>query len=347
MSKDLFHSGEHAARALAGVATPDAGIRDWMPDQHRRFFASLPFLPVATAGQRGMPVATILTGTPGFVSSPDPATLRIAATPDQADPVTPWLTPGAAVGILGIDLAMRRRNRANGRLQAVDGDGLTVAVTQSFGNCPRYIRTRVLQASAAEPGPVTLLSGLDPAARAAVAAADTVFVATGSGVGGAANVGMDISHRGGHPGFIAIDGETLTIPDYAGNRYFNTLGNLMLDPRAALLFVDWSDGSLLHLHGRVEIVWNAGSAGPGTGPWAESLWRLTVTGGYRRPCALPLRWSLQPPDQSPEKEPNSFTSCPISAASTLGDSRPTVPTPTAAACGGFTAAAAGGGCPEA
>jgi len=290
MSEDLFHSGEHAARTLAGVAIPNAAIRDWMPDRHRRFFASLPFLPVATARQDGMPVATILTGTPGFVGSPDPTTLRIAATPDPADPAAPWLASGAAVGILGIDLATRRRSRANGTLLAVDGDGLTVAVSQSFGNCPRYIQTRFWRAGAAEAGPATVLSGLDPAARAAVAAADTVFVASGSGAGGGVRGGMDISHRGGRPGFIAIDGETLTIPDYAGNRYFSTLGNLVLDPRAALLFVDWTDGSLLQLHGRVEIVWNAVPGMPGTDPRAERLWRLSVTGGYRRPCALPLRW---------------------------------------------------------
>ena len=96
--------------------------------------------------------------------------------------------------------------------------------------------------------------------------------------------GVDISHRGGRPGFIAVDGDTLTIPDFHGNHYFNTLGNLLLDPRAALLFVDWSTGSLLHLSGRVDILWDTTQDFRG----AERLWRLHVTSGWRRHAALPF-----------------------------------------------------------
>ena len=52
--------------------------------------------------------------------------------------------------------------------------------------------------------------------------------------------GMDVSHRGGRPGFVKLDGDTLVVPDFRGNRYFNTLGNLVSDPRAALVFVDFA-----------------------------------------------------------------------------------------------------------
>jgi predicted pyridoxine 5'-phosphate oxidase superfamily flavin-nucleotide-binding protein len=284
----LFHPGERAAQALAGVAPPNAAIRGWMPDQHRAFFGLLAFLPIATVDPRGAPVATILTGAPGFVTSPDPNILQIAAHPDSRDPAARLLAPGAPVGILGMDLATRRRNRANGRLQAVAPEGLTVAVEQSFGNCPQYIQTRFWQDNNAEPGPVELLTGLDSAARVAVAAADTFFVATSSGTRAGEASGVDISHRGGRPGFIAVDGDTLTIPDFHGNGYFNTFGNLLLDPRTGLLFVDWSTGSLLHLTGRASIIWDDTQAFPG----AERLWRVSVTSGWRRPAALPLRWSF-------------------------------------------------------
>jgi predicted pyridoxine 5'-phosphate oxidase superfamily flavin-nucleotide-binding protein len=286
MSTSVFHSGEVAAQALAGVAMPYAAIRDWMPDQHRSFFASLPFLPVTTAGEGGRPVATILTGAPGFIASPDPVTLRISALPDPEDPAAAWLAPGAAVGILGIDLATRRRNRANGTLTAVDTAGLTVSVSQSFGNCPRYIQTRHWHTATARPASVERLPGLDADARAIIAAADTTFVASGT-----AMAGFDISHRGGHPGFIVIAGETLTIPDFAGNHYFNTFGNLLLDPRAALLFIDWRDGTLLHLQGEAEILWVAPSEQQAMAPRTERSWRFLVTGGWRRPGALPLHWS--------------------------------------------------------
>jgi uncharacterized protein len=245
----------------------------------------LPFVLAATTGGEGWPIATVLTGAPGFITSPDDATLRIAALPDDVDPVAPWLKPGASIGLLGIDLATRRRNRANGVIVGVDR-ALTVAVKESFGNCPQYIYVRDVTARTAAAHASEMLSGLDQAARNAIATADTLFVAT-SGAGES----VDISHRAGAPGFVRVDGDVLTIPDYRGNRYFNTLGNMMLDPRAALLFPDFTSGDLLQLQGRTEIVWDV----PETEhlPGAERLWRLHVTRGWRRRGALPLRWALR------------------------------------------------------
>jgi hypothetical protein len=72
------------------------------------------------------------------------------------------------------------------------------------------------------------------------------------------------------------------------------LGNLLLDPRAALLFVDWTDGTLLHLQGEVEILWDQDGGFRG----AERLWRIVISGGWRRPGAINLRWSLQ--DYAPQ-----------------------------------------------
>jgi uncharacterized protein len=288
MTQTLFHQGERAAQVLAGAALPNAAIRDWMPDQHQAFFGLLPFVPLGTADTYGAPVATILTGAPGFISSPDANTLQIAARPDPDDPAAAFLVQNAPVGILGIDLATRRRNRANGTLRSIGPGGLTLSVTQSFGNCPQYIQTRSWHHSGAAPGPAEWLGGLDSTARGMIAAADTFFVASTSGGGAGAMGGTDISHRGGRPGFVAIDGNTLTIPDFHGNGYFNTLGNFMLDPRAALLFVDWTNGTVLHLRGQVEILWDRDGGLTG----AERLWRITIADGWRRQNAIPLRWSF-------------------------------------------------------
>jgi predicted pyridoxine 5'-phosphate oxidase superfamily flavin-nucleotide-binding protein len=288
MNDTMFHPGERAAQALAGVVSSVPAIRDWMPGQHRAFFGLLSFLPVATVDHQGAPVATILTGAPGFIASPDANTLEIAARPDEADPAAPFLVPGAPLGLLGIDLATRRRNRANGTLHSIGRHGITMSVAQSFGNCPQYIQTRFWHETAGEPGAVERLHRLDAAARASITAADTFFVASSSGGGAGTMGGVDISHRGGRPGFVAVDGDTLTIPDFHGNGYFNTFGNLLLNPQAALLFVDWSTGSLLHVTGRVEILWDDTQAFTG----AERLWRLSVKSAWRRPAALKLRWSF-------------------------------------------------------
>lgn len=60
--------------------------------------------------------------------------------------------------------------------------------------------------------------------------------------------------RGGEPGFVRIDvAGTLTIPDYSGNRFFNTLGNLLVNPRAGLLFIDFAKGDLLQMTGHMEL----------------------------------------------------------------------------------------------
>jgi len=140
-----------------------------------------------------------------------------------------------------------------------------------------------------QPGPrrataTETLVTLDDAARQSLAAADTAFVASSGGELG----GADISHRGGPPGFIAAEGDVLSIPDYRGNRYYNTLGNLLVDSRAALLLIDFAEGDTLVLRGRTEIEWRAPD--PAAFPEAERIWRLHVEGGWRRRNAIALCW---------------------------------------------------------
>src|SRR5262249_60589259 len=96
--------------------------------------------------------------------------------------------------------------------------------------------------------------------------------------------------RGGLPVLELHDCDTLVIPVFAANRYFNTLGNLLGEPRAALLFVDFATGDLLQLQGRAAIEWDAQSSDLVAG--AERQWRFAVVRGWRRRAALPLRWSF-------------------------------------------------------
>lgn len=284
-----FHPGELAAQALAGVASRGAGIRDFMPDQHRIFFGQLPWLFAGVLDRDGWPLATVLAGAPGFVESSTPTTLSIAALPSADDPAFESVRPGSPIGLLGLELETRRRNRANGRIETVAAGGFTVSVAQSFGNCAKYIQVRNRLQDADDPvAPPIALSGLDQAARALISGADTLFIASAAALE-AETGGVDISHRGGRPGFIRIDGDTLTIPDFAGNNYFNTFGNLLQEPRAALLFVDFATGTLLQLQGEAEIVWQGPELARLDG--AERLWRFHVRRGWRRAHAVGLRWS--------------------------------------------------------
>ncbi|HRI50171.1 MAG TPA: pyridoxamine 5'-phosphate oxidase family protein [Pseudomonadota bacterium] len=270
-------------------------IRDFMPEQHREFYRQLPFLLVGAVDSSGAPWATLLSGEPGFVASPDARTLRIAARPDADDPVGAALAAGSPVGMLGIELHTRRRNRVNGAVTALDRAGFTVSVGHAFGNCPQYIQTRALaplgRSRSQSPGPIERAGGLDADAAAVIAAADTFFVTSYVDVDGQeSRRAVDTSHRGGRPGFIRIDGNVLTIPDFAGNQYFNTLGNLLLNPRAGLLFVDFRSGDLLQLTGSTELVFDGAELASFQG--AERLWRLKVERLVRRRAAIELRWTF-------------------------------------------------------
>ena len=136
-----WHEGERAMQTRAGVrermeAFGTRVLRDQMPDQHRDFFAQLPFLVVGSLDTASQPWASVLAAPPGFAHSPDPRRLRIDALPADGDPLAQTLAPAAAIGLLGIEPHTRRRNRMNGRVASVDGAGFSVDVQQSFGNCP-------------------------------------------------------------------------------------------------------------------------------------------------------------------------------------------------------------------
>jgi len=296
-----FHVGEQALQARAGWREHMAEIgplvmRDHMPEQHRAFFAQLPFVVIGSIDTQGQPWASMLAAPPGFVHSPDPRHLRIDALPTADDPLAAALREGGALGLLGLEAHTRRRNRMNGVAHDFDAQGFSVEVQQSFGNCPRYIQARraTVVSSDAALAPARRFEALnDDAARRLVAEADTFFIATAHPEAGerpdGGSHGVDVSHRGGRPGFVRVDADgTLTVPDFNGNRFFNTLGNLVLNPGAGLLFVDFERGDVLHLTGRGEIVWDGPevSAFPG----AERLLRFSVTRGVYRPAALPLRW---------------------------------------------------------
>lgn len=298
-----WHPGERMAQMRAGTAEHMAAIgsrviRPFMPDQHRKFFAQLPWLFVGAVDAEGWPIAAMLAGTPGFVHSPDPQHLRIDALPGADDPLAAALRPGAPLALLGIELPTRRRNRANGRVIGRDETGLDMLVEQSFGNCPKYIQRRHYQgASPRAPAPVEPLDTMDAEVRRVIAAADTSVVATyvpGGADGEAA--GVDVSHRGGAPGFLRVDADgAIIVPDYQGNGFFNTLGNLVANPRAGLLVVDFAAGDLLEIVGTTEILWDGPRVAEMRG--AERLWRLAPRRLLRWRGAVPLRFSA--PEPSP------------------------------------------------
>lgn len=294
----VFHAGERLAQTRAGVRERMAAlgpkvIRDFMPEQHRVFFAQLPFLVVGSLDDAGQPWASVLANPPGFISSPDAHHLLIQARPRATDPIHDTLRVDTPVALLGIELPTRRRNRMNGMIEQSTDKGLLIAVHQSFGNCPKYIQARPVHYVDLERiGTVHAATTLSDRTRPLVLRADTFFIATAhpSSLHETTRAhGVDVSHRGGKPGFVRVeDDRTLTIPDFTGNHFFNTLGNLMLHPRAGLLFIDFENGDLLYVAADATVIFEGPELKAFAG--AERLLQLQIRQVRHVVRSLPLRW---------------------------------------------------------
>jgi hypothetical protein len=293
-----FHPGELELQERAGLRDKLAtfagrSIRDYMPDEHRELFGKLPWLFASTLDAQRRSWASVLVGHPGFVQSPDERTLRITTRAAFGDPIGANLSVGAPIGLLGIELETRRRNRMNGTVVALRDGSFDVRVGQSFGNCPQYIQARE-PVFTSDPESVSTPRALraespelSERAQALIARADTFFIATAAqeARGDDAIAGCDMSHRGGLPGFVSVGTQSgrsvLSAPDFRGNNFFNTFGNLVGNPSAGLLFVDFESGDVLTLTGTARVIWE------------EKARRLEFQPepGWWLAGAAPMRWS--------------------------------------------------------
>ena len=265
-------TGEEAEARRNGRAIADAIVPGAV-----RFVAAQPFVVVGNVAPGGATWASLLFGTPGFARVTCERELVLDLARAAHDPADPWLANVAAdprVGLLFLEPETRRRLRVNGTVRS-EGERLVVAVAESYPNCPQYIRPRrleVLELGVVARNPdVRRGTALDSHARALVRKADTFFVASSNPAGH-----VDASHRGGEPGFVTrLDERTLSIPDYPGNRLYNTLGNLALNPRAGATFLDFETGRALLLSGTATIEFARPGHEPVTGG-TNRFWHLRV-----------------------------------------------------------------------
>ncbi len=294
-----FHPGEQQVQKRVGVRDRAEKIgrlviRDHLPGQHAEFYQGLDYLLVGHKDAHGSPWASFLQF--GARRNPLQSVDKFSVIDSRSfslgassilpgDPLRQSLMPGLDLGLLGIDLSNRRRNRMSATVTHDDGVTLQLEVKQTFGNCPQYIQSR-------SPTPIPNWSSslvlANEAARLStsdqelIARSDTCFVATyydGSTKDSPAALGADVSHRGGQAGFVRVDDEfTLTIPDFSGNNHFNTLGNIAANGRAGLTFLDFETGDILMLTGEARILWDE-AADLFTG--AQRLWQFRVQRSVR------------------------------------------------------------------
>lgn len=257
----VWHEGERSLQIKRGVAERlDAMgkkiVRNHMPQQHRAFFAMLSEVHLSAVDTAGHPVALTRVGPVGFMTSPDDKTLVIRSKPLPGEPGNIRFVVGSKISVVGIQYETQRRNRLNATVKAVDQDALYLHVEQSFGNCPKYIqiRERITDVPASH-AMTRYVPALDDESANQIQRADSLFIASRSAqFSDDPRTGVDINHRGGMPGFVSVlDPYTIEFPDYKGNNFFNTLGNIVQDGRVDVQFTDFDTGDILNVRGHAEL----------------------------------------------------------------------------------------------
>lgn len=246
--------------------------------------------------------ASVLTGQAGFVHATSERTLSVDLSKTAINETDPFWENSKShhqIGMLFIDFASRRRLRVNGHIRHAGNQRLQLEVVETYPNCPKYIQRRqITRSRAAYPMATSqVLEGqaLGGRQQQMIKQADTFFVASAH-----PDRGVDVSHRGGNPGFAQLINDcTLRIPDYQGNCLFNTLGNFVVNPRAGVVFVDFESGTTLQLIGRAEILWDqkdsyfetADETSDDTGG-SNRFWQLHIDRWLQLENAHELEWLL-------------------------------------------------------
>jgi ferredoxin-NADP reductase/predicted pyridoxine 5'-phosphate oxidase superfamily flavin-nucleotide-binding protein len=278
-----WNTGESALHEVLRVPNQDNPTAGMLTAQASYLLQRAPLLALGTLDAEARPWTTIWGGEAGF-SEPlggsfigtttlvdgkfDPVVQALKAKGDGNGDGEVLRPHGGKMAGLTIDLITRKRVKIAGTVVAgvvreveredgADGDKaqrqdqiqLVTKIEQSLGNCPKYLNQYTIT-----PAPVTseLVSqgpGLTDAAKDLINKADMFFLSTST------DVDMDTNHRGGAPGFVRIVSSTqIAYPEYSGNRLYQSLGNLRLNPAIGLTFPDYETGNVLYTTGKASIL---------------------------------------------------------------------------------------------
>ena len=90
---------------------------------------------------------------------------------------------------------------------------------------------------------------IDEDDRAFIEARDMFFIATTDEAGQ-----PQCSYKGGEPGFVRVlDEHTIAFPVYDGNGMYLTAGNMLVQPKVGLLFIDFEGRKRMRLNGVASV----------------------------------------------------------------------------------------------
>lgn len=295
--KKPYHEGEREVQAKAGVRRQAGGmagsIDDALPPVATEFLAAQAMAFLSSIDSEGRVWASLVSGAPGFIQVLSDTRVRIGTLPTPGDPLGENLKANPLLGMIALEPQTRRRLRLNG-VATLRTDSIELKTEEVWGNCPSYIQRRsgaILPAEARRPVESLRSQSLTEDQQRWIGRSDTFYIATAH-----PDSGADASHRGGMPGFVQVAGpDRLLFPDYAGNNMFQTLGNIAVNPRSGLIFLDHEQGHTLQMTGRARILWDEALAA--RVPGARRLVEFQIDEVIETRNATPLRWQLQ--DYSP------------------------------------------------
>ena len=246
---------------------------------------------------------------------------------------------------VGVDFTNRRRNKLAGNIDSINfGDGgklsLHLQSNEHLGKCPTYITGRTLVPHAREPELVFdqqhAFSGTLPnVSKELINRVSTVFLATkhvpGEHDDKTDRPSMGLNHRGGPPGFVRVyeegvkstdgsgQGEQdtyLVLPDFSGNRFYQSLGNIESSEEVGLVFPDFVTGDVLYVTGDAKNLYE-GEAET-IMPRMSLITQVRITGAIHIKNAIALRLTSEE-ELSPYNPPIRYLRRELEAVGHTGD----------------------------
>ncbi|KAH6629294.1 hypothetical protein C7974DRAFT_424361 [Boeremia exigua] len=324
-----FHKGEEQMHKLMQVPVEDNPSSAMLTPQASYMLQRAPLLAIGTLDAKDWPWTTLWGGTPGF-SEPlgagfvgtktlvdskfDPVVQALVGNAEKGQLLQPT-DGGKMLSALAIDLVTRKRVKIAGKMAAgtvrevdvnVEGDTsllddvpktqneiqLVTKIDESLGNCPKYLNQYSLTPALVTPELVHEGPSLSPEGRALIDRADMFFLST------ATDTDMDTNHRGGPPGFIrTVSPSCIVYPEYSGNRLYQSLGNLLLNPRIGITIPDYAAGTVLYTTGTATVL--AGPAAQALLPGSPLVVKIQLEHTRLVARGLPFRGALALDGYSP------------------------------------------------
>lgn len=303
----------HFDNPTSTMLTPQAAFR----------LQQAPLLAIGTLDPQDRPWTSLWGGKHGFSETLGGGIIGTRTLVDAAhDPVVQALVGQAQKGEmvsgnekmvagLTIDLMERKRVKIFGRMIAgcvnevkveveddhIKPDGmpamqsqvqLITKIEQSLGNCPKYLNAYDIRPALVSPSLASQGDILTEEAKAHVLNSDMFFLTT------SVPEDMDTNHRGGPPGFVRILSDTeIVYPEYSGNRLYQSLGNLLVNPKIGITFPAYDTGDVLYITGIAEVI--AGAEAAALLPGSNLAIKIKIGEARHVKEGLPLRGTRKTP----------------------------------------------------